>query len=199
MKKLLILIIIVFNLGHSYGLEYKPDYPIVNNLSGFNLNVSGWNWYPNNKEWREMDVSEVWLYLSYYSKNKYTLDYAYARRYYFDDIYQIDLSYNTVPFGMFVNRNGITYTSEKYISAFTTLSYNLNILKFISINYLIGEQYGFKSKKNNLVNILTLNCGVCKPFDYYFSYWMWGRPKDDEIWLSFGVNIFLDKKLFFTK
>ena len=71
MKKLSLVIIIVFNLGQSM-IEYKPDYPIVNNLSGYSLNLAGWNWYPNNKEWREMDVSEIWLYLSYYSKNKYT-------------------------------------------------------------------------------------------------------------------------------
>ena len=198
MKKLLILIIIVFNWAYS-GIDYKPDYPIVNNLSGFNVNVAGWNWYPNNKEWREMDVSEIWLYLSYYSKNKYTLDYAYARRYYSDDIYQIDLSYNTVPFGMFVNRNGIIYSSEKKTTAFITRSYNYHIFKFLTLNYLIGENYNFDSKQNNLVNSLTFKCDVCRPFEYYFSYWMWRSPQDDHIWLGFGVNIFLEKKFICNK
>jgi len=176
-------------------IDYKPDYPIVNNLSGFNVNVSGWNWYPNNKEWREMDVSEYGLYLSYYSKNRYTLNLFYIRKIYYDNEYQIDLSYNIVPFGMFVNRSGIIYDSEKKTAAFTTLSYNFNSLKFLSLNYLIGDNYNFDSKENSLINSLTLKCDVCKPMEYYFSYWMRGKPSDDNIWLGFGVNIFLEQIL----
>ena len=118
---------------------------------------------------------------------------------YYDDKYQIELSYNTVPLGVFVNRSGLMYDSEKKTAAFTGLSYNFNILNYFSINYLIGDNYNFDSKENYLVNSLTLKCDICRPLEYYFSYWMRGSPQDDHIWLGLGVNIFLDKKLFFNK
>ena len=46
---------------------------------------------------------------------------------------------------------------------------------------------------------MTLTCDVCQPLEYYVGYWMRGSPQDDHIWLGSGINIFLDKKLFFSK
>ena len=79
MKKLIFISLLVSNAFSI--IEYKPNFPIKQNLSGFSINLSHANWYPNNKEWRESAPTELWGYLSYYSKNNYTIDDYYANRY----------------------------------------------------------------------------------------------------------------------
>ena len=200
MKKLLIMIMIVSNFAFSI-IDYKPDFPIVNNLSGFNINASAWNWYPNNREWRETGIDELYFCFSYYSKKNYTINLAYVQLFEWDDDdYSMEVSYNTFPLKLFTNRNAIHYDSESNIDVNSTFSYYYNIFgEFVSINYLLGIEYFLSHKESNVVNCLTLSLNPeHQIMEFYFSYWMKNKPSDDNIWLGFGVNIFLEKKFFFN-
>ena len=76
-----------------------------------------------------------WGYLSYYSNNNFTIDVYYAIRDNFDNVYGIDATYNTIPMGIFINRNGISYNNEKKFSASSTFSFDYNFINNFSINY----------------------------------------------------------------
>jgi len=194
MKKLILLSLLVSNVFS--GIEYKPNYLIKQNLSGFNINVSAWNWHPNNKDWRELDPTEKWGNLSYYSKNNYTFDVYYAIRDNFDNVKRIDATYNTVPMDIFINRNGISYHNKRKFSVFSSFSFDYNFINYFSINYLIGERYRFSSNKFDLINCFTFSFIPDKNIlEYFFSYWMVNKPSDDHIWLGIGINLFLDKKV----
>ena len=198
MKKLLILITIAINFGYSgTAIDYKPDFPIKNNVSGFNMNSCAWTWYPNNKELRGEDgVGAVWNYLSYYSIHSYTINLNYVKSYYDDDFYSIDVSYNTLPLSWFVNRNSLSYDSRSDIDISSTISYNSNLgSKFFNINYLLGFEYDLSQEETGFVNCLTLSIiPDYQAFEFYFSYFMNNKPSDDDNWLGFGINLFLEKK-----
>ena len=116
----------------SFG-EYQNDRPLIDKISGVNINIAAWDWYPNDRNnWDGFTPSEFWVYLSYYHQRKYAVNLIYEAHEQAADDHDITVTYNTLLATKFINRSGILIenfiSKEPTMKLYTSLSYDSNVI-----------------------------------------------------------------------
>ena len=196
-------ILLLASFLFSFG-DYQNDRPLIDKISGVNINLAAWDWHPNNHNQRDgFTPSEFWVYLSYYHQRKYAVNLVYAARENLDNYHNISATYNTLLGSKFINRSGILIdrlmNEEPLIALYTSLSYDSNVISNVfKFNYQLSYNYNISNQSDsNLFNCFTLSI-VPDPevYELFFSYWFRGKPIENKNWLAFGVNFFINSKYF---
>ena len=187
MKKILLLTLIINSFCYC-TIDYQPNYSILKNYKGVNLNIASWGWL-DTKNNSGFELTELWIYATYYSNKHYSIQGRYSRcsSCNTQNNLGIDVYYYNNFHTTWISRAGMNYNSNNRTNIFHILTYDYFINDFISFNFFIGQEYGFESKETH--NTLSLTLQMNDLFSPYISVWMKDDYNDNNIWLGAGINM----------
>ncbi len=195
MKKIILFNTIIFSFCYCI-IDYQSNYAILNNSKGLNFsNISRWAWL-DTKENSSFDFTELWMYATYYSNKHYVIQ----GRYFYcadcdrenTDALGIDIYYYNNFHTKWISKIGLNYDSRIETNIFHILTYDYLIGEFILVNFFLGQEYTFESKKTHNTLSLTLQANTL--FSPYFSVWMKDKYNDNNIWIGVGMQMLFKNK-----
>ena len=189
MKKIILFTTIIISFCYC-TIDYQPNYSILNNSKDINLNISSWGWY-DTKNNDSFDLTELWMYATYYSNKHYVLEGRYSYCSDCDaentDALGINIYYYNNFHTNWISKVGLNYDSRITTNIFHILTYDYFFDEFMLMNFFLGQEYGFESEKTH--NTLSLTLQMNSLFSPYFSVWIKDDYNDNNIWVGIGINI----------